>query len=83
MTMIKNVGPDDVVTWSEPTPAAKQQVVVGKVLSLVPPKVKIPGRDQPVRITGRAPGLTVAVDDLVMVVRVGADVVAICKVEGL
>ena len=64
-----------------------REVVVGRVESLVPPTVKIPGRRLPVRIHARGVGLTVGVGDFVLCCRVstpaGERAVAMLQVEVL
>jgi len=64
-------------------PDEQRELMVAKVVSLSPPSVKIKGRSQPVPIAARLSGVTVQVDDFVLICRVEQGVIAIGKVEVL
>ena len=74
------VNADGVVVETEVTPDAVREIAVGRVVSLVPPMVRIPGREQPVPIAARFDGLSVVVGDFVAIFRVEQGVVAMSKV---
>lgn len=78
---------DGRVIESEVRDDAHREVVIGRVVSLSPPMVTVPGRGGPVRVHARAVGLSVGVGDLVLCCRVstpaGERVVAMMQVEEL
>ena len=83
MTTERYINEDGVVVDTEVLPDELREVVVGRVTSLSPPMAKIPSRPDPIRVHARTVGLTVAVNDLVLLCRVEQGVVAISKVEVL
>lgn len=81
MTTETFVDDDGRVIEREVLPDALREVAVARVVSLSPPAVRLPGRQRPARVHARVAGLSVAVNDLVLVARVEQGVVAIGKVE--
>lgn len=80
MRVERFVDADGVVRDRQVRPDSKRDVAVGRVVSLSPPAVEVPGRGR-VRVHARAVGLTVGVGDWVLCARVEQGVVAICEVE--
>jgi hypothetical protein len=81
MTIETYVDADGRLVEAEVLADVFREVFVGRVVSLSPAKVTVPGRELPVRVHARMVGLTVAVDDFVLLARVEQGVVAIGKVE--